>query len=443
MTQYKSIHTTVGLGRMAAAEASGVPINLTEMAVGDGNGNEVQPDQAQTNLVREMYRANINRVYQDPENPSLFTAELIVPADAAGFTIREVGVFDADGGMFVVGNLPATYKPNIVEGSYADTVVRVQFMVTNASVVTLMIDPSVAMVSQTWVINNITPAFLLPGGTTGQVLRKASNADGDTEWASPADTNVLVNVVEEHQTLAAAQTTVNLTTTNTLGLAVYVEGVRLPKQAGVNGWQPDGTIITRFALGKSYADGTKIICVQNEPASNLEDPLAKAQNLADLPDKALARANLGVYSKSEVDQKVQPGAVMYYGRFSAPAGWLKANGAAVSRVAYAALFSAIGTTFGSGDGFNTFNLPDLRGEFIRGWDDSRGLDAGRSLGVVQNDEFRSHTHGVREGSNVPSAGALTSGDDFTNINASIQTSLPTGGAETRPRNVALLACIKF
>ena len=64
-----------------------------------------------------------------------------------------------------------------------------------------------------------------------------------------------------------------------------------------------------------------------------------------------------------------------------PTGWLKCNGAAISRTAYAKLFAAIGTVFGAGDGFTTFNLPDLRGEFVRGWDDGRGVDGGRAFGL--------------------------------------------------------------
>lgn len=91
---------------------------------------------------------------------------------------------------------------------------------------------------------------------------------------------------------------------------------------------------------------------------------------------------------------VPSGAVLYFSGRTAPAGWLKANGAAVSRTAYAALFAAIGTTYGAGDGRSTFNLPDLRGEFIRGWDDGRGVDAGRVFGSAQAHALQSHQHGL-------------------------------------------------
>ena len=91
---------------------------------------------------------------------------------------------------------------------------------------------------------------------------------------------------------------------------------------------------------------------------------------------------------------VPSGTVLYFAGQTAPAGWLKANGAAVSRTAYAALFAAIGTTYGAGDGRSTFNLPDLRGEFLRGWDDGRGVDAGRVFGSAQAHALQSHQHGL-------------------------------------------------
>ena len=137
---------------------------------------------------------------------------------------------------------------------------------------------------------------------------------------------------------------------------------------------------------------------------------------------------------------IPSGAVMYFAGQTAPTGWLKANGAAVSRTAYAALFAAIGTTYGAGDGRSTFNLPDLRGEFIRGWDDGRGIDRGRVFGSAQSDELKAHTHGgvpQRTGDN--DRGGASS---WFSIDGIGQTE-SSGGSETRPRNLALLACIKI
>ena len=136
------------------------------------------------------------------------------------------------------------------------------------------------------------------------------------------------------------------------------------------------------------------------------------------------------------------GEVAFFARNTAPEGWLKANGAAVSRTTYSALFAEIGTTYGSGDGSTTFELPDMRGEFPRGWDDGRGVDSGRSFGTAQTDEFKSHTHGVDVSVQNTSNPADTAARIATGF-LRFKDTTSRGGVETRPRNIALLACIKF
>lgn len=136
------------------------------------------------------------------------------------------------------------------------------------------------------------------------------------------------------------------------------------------------------------------------------------------------------------------GMVAHFARNSAPTGWLKANGALVSRSTYAALFNAIGTTFGSGDGWTTFNLPDLRGEFLRGWDDGRGVDAGRVFGSFQTDDLREHAHSFPIYEPDDAGGSYVAADAGGDESVTYTTS-SAGGVETRPRNRALLACIKY
>lgn len=440
MAEFRTIHTLYGLTAMTSAEATGTPINLTHMAVGDGNGNPTEPTEGQTTLVRELFRATINRVYQDPATPNRFTAELVIPATTGGFVLREVGVFDSSGGLFAVGNLPATYKPQASEGAYADTVVRVDFQVSNASVITLQVDPNVVVATRTWITNNVTAGLLLPGGTTHQVLRKASNADGHTEWADAAEANVVVSTIEEHQVLAALQTIVVLATVTTKGLAVYINGERLDRKAGTTGWLPDpADPDSRIILGASFAAGTRLTAVQNEPLGDVPFPLARDLNLSDLENKATARANLDVYSRAEVRNMVPPGIVDHYSGATPPPGWLVRDGAAISRTAYADLFAVLGTRHGAGDGFNTFNLPDDRDLFDRGW---AGATSGRALGSYQADDFKSHTHGVPDANQNAGFG----GNAFdTGGNKAFQfvATSATGGTETRPKNRAYLPIIKF
>ncbi len=142
----------------------------------------------------------------------------------------------------------------------------------------------------------------------------------------------------------------------------------------------------------------------------------------------------------EVNADLTPaGAVMAFAMSTPPTNWLALSGQPVSRVTYSRLFNAIGTTYGPGDGVNTFDLPDLRGEFVRGWDNGKGTDAGRAFGTNQDDELKSHNHDysfrntnasdVDDGEGAPyGPGTLQTGN--------------TGGVETRPRNIALLYCIK-
>jgi len=120
-------------------------------------------------------------------------------------------------------------------------------------------------------------------------------------------------------------------------------------------------------------------------------------------------------------------------------GYLKCNGSAISRATYAVLFAAIGTLYGVGDGVTTFNIPDFRGEFLRGADDGAGVDAGRVFGSWQADELKSHTHPVN--SVMASGGGYCPYSNIAGIK-NINTGA-TGGTETRPRNIALHYWIKY
>lgn len=158
------------------------------------------------------------------------------------------------------------------------------------------------------------------------------------------------------------------------------------------------------------------------------------------------------------------GTVTYFAMETPPTGFLKANGAAVSRSTYSSLFTAIGTTFGVGDGSTTFNLPDLRGVFPRGWDDSKGYDTGRTFGSYQADDNKTHTHtGTTDsdGTHSHTYDSWTADDGYTGGSGSAPaatttrttytsgahthtfTTAGTGATEVKVKNVALLACIKY
>ncbi len=128
-----------------------------------------------------------------------------------------------------------------------------------------------------------------------------------------------------------------------------------------------------------------------------------------------------------------------------PPGWLECNGQAVSRTTYAALFAIIGTTYGTGNGSTTFNLPDLRGEFVRGWDNGRGVDPGRVLFSAQGNEIENHNHAVWDFGRYTQAdqpGTAVVGISTTGSLNGFRTGT-FGGSETRPRNKAMIYIIKY
>jgi len=167
-------------------------------------------------------------------------------------------------------------------------------------------------------------------------------------------------------------------------------------------------------------------------------------------------------SKGQLDAKpsVNAGYVLPFATSSVPSGYLECNGSALSRTVYADLFAIIGTTYGAGDGSTTFNIPDLRGEFIRGFDNGRGIDNGRVVGSPQGDAIRNITGTVVSNyiSSSPNngVGALKSSIQQTfhrynylsgtywgaklDFNASL--AVPTAN-ENRPRNIAMMYCIKY
>jgi microcystin-dependent protein len=141
------------------------------------------------------------------------------------------------------------------------------------------------------------------------------------------------------------------------------------------------------------------------------------------------------------------GMVTYCAGATPPPGWLECNGQLVNRIIYADLFAYIGTTYGSGDGVNTFALPDLRGEFIRGWDNGRNVDLGRTFGSFQNHALENHNHQFNY-LTTGGGGTLNTQTVFvdtlaTNTAAIGGVQLANTATETRPRNVAMLPIIKF
>ena len=199
-------------------------------------------------------------------------------------------------------------------------------------------------------------------------------------------------------------------------------------------------------------DGTKIA----DDSINSEHYVDGSIDTAHIADSQITLAKLAsaVLTSIQTTYSNPVGTVIWYAADAIPTGYLECAGATVSRSTYSALFAVIGTVYGAGDGSSTFKLPDLRGEFVRGYDHGRGIDAGRGIGTAQSDEFKEHQHEFGCDDQVRSQGGYTALGSFA-YDANSSTSgggqrartkndnTNSGGTETRPRNIALLACIKY
>ncbi len=253
------------------------------------------------------------------------------------------------------------------------------------------------------------------------------------------------------------------TNTTQIATTAFVTGQFLPLTGGtVTG---NVTLNAQSDVRFGDADSSNFVALQAPAtvAANLTLTLPAADGSS---GQALTTDGSGALSFATIGG-VPIGAVFHFAASTAPTGFLKANGAAVSRSTFAALFAITGTTFGSGDGSTTFNVPDLRGEFIRGWDDARGIDASRAFGSAQSYAtarpqtttpsklLSDGTTTTLESASNPSAigfarasksgeGVTAGSIDSAGSGAEMDViNTVAGDAETRPRNVALLACIKF
>lgn len=222
------------------------------------------------------------------------------------------------------------------------------------------------------------------------------------------------------------------------------------------------------ALGELTVDTDKKTVVVHDGITAGGFPLATLASpaLTGVPTAPTAKAGTNttqIATTAFVQQasalSLPAGSLIYYAGETVPAGYLEANGAWISRTTYAALFAALGIIYNAGDGSTTFGLPDLRGEFIRGWDNKRGIDAGRGIGSWQGDAIRNITGTFggytsenwdrRSGAFTSDLGTLKGPNVVDNLNEGQNTTtfdaskvVPTAN-ENRPRNVAALICIKY
>ncbi|EAQ5807469.1 phage tail protein [Salmonella enterica subsp. enterica serovar Lille] len=430
-TKFYTLLTDIGAAKLASAAALGVPLKITHMAVGDGGGVLPTPDAKQTALVNEKRRAALNMLYIDPQNSSQIIAEQVIPENEGGWWIREVGLFDESGALIAVGNCPESYKPQLAEGSGRTQTVRMVLITSSTDNITLKIDPAVVLATRKYVDDKVLELkvyaddqmakhLAAPDPHSQYAPKDSPTLTGTPKAPTPAEGNnttqiattafvqaallALINgapaTLDTLKEIAAAinndpkfSTTIN----NALALKAPLSSPALtgtptaPTAAqSVNNTQIATTAFVKSAIAAMVGSAPAALDTLNELAAALgNDPnfattmlnaLAGKQpldnTLTNLSGKDVA--GLLTYLGLGEGSALPVGVPVPWPSATPPTGWLKCNGAAFSAEEYPELAKA----------YPTNKLPDLRGEFIRGWDDGRGMDTGRAILSAQGDAIR-------------------------------------------------------
>ena len=359
--KYYAILTNQGAARLANATMLGSKLNLTQMAVGDANGVLPTPDPAQTKLINQKRIAPLNLLSVDPNNQSQIIAEQIIPENEGGFWIREIGLYDDEGVLIAVANSPETYKPQLQEGSGRTQTIRMILVVTNTEAITLKIDPSVVLATRKYVDDEVLELRLY---VDDQMSKHIAAQDPHTQYAQKH--NPTFTGEPKAPTPAAGNNTTRVATTAFVQAAIT---------ALING-APD-TLDTLKEIAAAINNDPKFSTTINNALAG-KQPLDNTLTHLSGKDVAGLLAYLGLGEGSALPV----GVPVPWPSATPPTGWLKCNGAPFSAEEYPKLAKA----------YPKLKLPDLRGEFIRGWDDGRGVDSARLLLSSQAASILEHNH---------------------------------------------------
>ncbi|WP_414158832.1 phage tail protein [Pseudomonas sp. BNK-45] len=481
-SQFFAILTAVGEAKQANATALGTSWTFKEMAVGDANGTDPIPNKAQTKLINEWRRAPVNQVRTDPANPNIIITEQVIPPDVGGRWIREIGLFDADGDLVAVANCAPSFKPLLAQGTGKTQVIRMNFIVANTAQIVLKIDPAVVLATREYVDSAVIEALAkldfkhsaLVATTANIALSGIQTIDG---VLLPADARVLVKnqaQAKDNGLYVVSSTGVwtrvqdaDTSLEVTPGLFVSIE------KGTVNGdsvWQlvTDGPIVLgttplafEMAIGRT---GISAGSYANVTVDKYGRVIAGTN-----PSTLAGHGITDTYTKAEIESIVAQssslpvGSMVAFPRASVPPGFLEIDGSVQSIAAYPDLAAYLGSTFNKGDeGAGNFRLPESRGEFLRGWDHGRGVDAGREIGSRQDASIVSAGDAVVSGVSV-----VAFYNDLNDDSAAFRARLNSDGTPTalpnvqyvgtganisgpgiasamyvRPRNLAVMWCIK-
>lgn len=204
--EYKTLITAIGKAKIAAAVHGSGKVNITQAAVGDGNGNYYIPTADMTTLVNEVWRGDIAGKWINEQSSNMADVKVILPADVGGFTVREAALFDEYGDMIAICNIPDTEKAVITTGAAGTLTIIMHIVLTDVDVVEFTVDPHLDVVTAAdveaaiqrhnadqnaheakfHVITTRTrspekPGYGLGGGGEAEVLLEVSPYTGDAE----------------------------------------------------------------------------------------------------------------------------------------------------------------------------------------------------------------------------------------------------------------------
>lgn len=287
-TKYLALLTNIGAAKLAKATALGTKVEITQMAVGDGNGVLPTPNPAQTALVHELRRAPLNMLTVDPEYASQIIAEQVIPEDVGGWWIREIGLFDKDGDMVAIANCAETYKPQLQEGSGRVQVIRVILIVSSTEAVTLKIDPAVVLATRQYVDSQLR-------------AHEQSRNHPDASTTEKGFVQLSSSVTSDSESQAATPKAVKIAMDN--------GSARLAKDRNLSDLPNTALARQNLALGDSSTRnvGTTAGTVASGNDARITGAMQKSQNGADIPDVAKFLKNLGLNETLNPSKRISIG----------------------------------------------------------------------------------------------------------------------------------------
>jgi phage-related tail fiber protein len=280
-TKYLALLTNIGAAKLAKATALGTKVEITQLAVGDGNGVLPTPNPAQTALVHERRRAPLNMLTVDPANVSQIIAEQVIPEDVGGWWIREIGLFDKDGDMVAIANCAETYKPQLQEGSGRVQVIRVILIVSSTEAVTLKIDPAVVLATRQYVDSQLR-------------AHEQSRNHPDASTTEKGFVQLSSSVTSDSESQAATPKAVKIAMDNA--------SARLAKDRNLSDLTNTALARQNLELGDSSTRnvGTTAGTVASGDDARITGAMQKSQNGGDIPDVAKFLQNLQLGEAAKV-----------------------------------------------------------------------------------------------------------------------------------------------